>query len=537
MTLNLSVPGQNDLRPRISVFGIGGAGGNAVNNMIEKQLEGAEFVAANTDAQALQQSNAKNKIQMGVKVTEGLGAGARASVGAAAAEETIDEIVDHLAGSHMAFITAGMGGGTGTGAAPIIAQAARELGVLTVGVVTKPFQFEGAKRMRQAEEGVEALQKVVDTLIIIPNQNLFRIANEKTTFADAFNLADDVLYQGVKGITDLMVRPGLINLDFADVRAVMDEMGKAMMGTGEASGEDRAIQAAEKAIANPLLDEISLRGAKGVLINITGGQDLTLFELDEAANRIREEVDPDANIIVGSTVDEDLEGVMRVSVVATGIDANDISKDTPLPRRSMAEPLATEVQKSENLDKKNENVSDNNLSNQSLAEPPSEVIIKGPEETIEDSDKFVPDPVYQSTTDELRTQINVDDSDLFNFIAPRSPDDQISVVEKGYSSSSLEEESEKTMNENLNKNLETSHFDKTFVDNKTDQMAETSEQTEIVQTQKTNGRFGINNLISRMTGTSTLAVKEEGLEQDTSETNNTVTDKVEIPAFLRRQAN
>jgi cell division protein FtsZ len=341
MTLNLSVPGQNDLRPRISVFGIGGAGGNAVNNMIEKQLEGAEFVAANTDAQALQQSNAKNKIQMGVKVTEGLGAGARASVGAAAAEETIDEIVDHLAGSHMAFITAGMGGGTGTGAAPIIAQAARELGVLTVGVVTKPFQFEGAKRMRQAEEGVEALQKVVDTLIIIPNQNLFRIANEKTTFADAFNLADDVLYQGVKGITDLMVRPGLINLDFADVRAVMDEMGKAMMGTGEASGEDRAIQAAEKAIANPLLDEISLRGAKGVLINITGGQDLTLFELDEAANRIREEVDPDANIIVGSTVDEDLEGVMRVSVVATGIDANDISKDTPLPRRSMAEPLAT----------------------------------------------------------------------------------------------------------------------------------------------------------------------------------------------------
>ena len=310
MTLNLSVPGQNDLKPRISVFGIGGAGGNAVNNMIEKELEGADFVAANTDAQALQQSNAKNKIQMGVKVTEGLGAGARASVGAAAAEETIEEIVDHLAGSHMAFITAGMGGGTGTGAAPIIAQAARELGVLTVGVVTKPFQFEGSKRMKQAEDGVEALQKVVDTLIIIPNQNLFRIANEKTTFSDAFNLADDVLYQGVKGITDLMVRPGLINLDFADVRAVMDEMGKAMMGTGEASGEDRAVQSAEKAIANPLLDEISLRGARGVLINITGGQDLTLFELDEAANRIREEVDPDANIIVGSTIDEELQGII-----------------------------------------------------------------------------------------------------------------------------------------------------------------------------------------------------------------------------------
>ena len=280
MTLNLSMPGQEDLKPRITVFGVGGAGGNAVNNMIEKQLDGVEFVVANTDAQALQQAKAENRVQLGIKVTEGLGAGARASVGAAAAEESIEQIVDHLAGAHMCFITAGMGGGTGTGAAPIIAQAARELGVLTVGVVTKPFQFEGGKRMRQAEEGVEALQKVVDTLIIIPNQNLFRLATEKTTFTEAFSLADDVLYQGVKGVTDLMVRPGLINLDFADVRAVMDEMGKAMMGTGEADGEDRAIQAAEKAIANPLLDEISLLGAKGVLINITGGDDLTLFALD-----------------------------------------------------------------------------------------------------------------------------------------------------------------------------------------------------------------------------------------------------------------
>jgi cell division protein FtsZ len=280
---------------------------------------------------------------MGVKVTEGLGAGARPTVGAAAAEETIEEIVDHLAGAHMCFITAGMGGGTGTGAAPIIAQAARELGVLTVGVVTKPFQFEGGKRMRQAEDGIEALQRVVDTLIIIPNQNLFRLANEKTTFTEAFALADDVLYQGVKGVTDLMVRPGLINLDFADVRAVMDEMGKAMMGTGEASGEERAVQAAEKAIANPLLDEISLRGAKGVLINITGGSDLTLFELDEAANRIREEVDPDANIIVGSTLDDSLDGVMRVSVVATGIDATQSQAEVPSPRRRMAEPLQSAV--------------------------------------------------------------------------------------------------------------------------------------------------------------------------------------------------
>ncbi|MDT8854157.1 cell division protein FtsZ [Paracoccaceae bacterium Fryx2] len=340
MTLNLMISSQRDeLKPRITVFGVGGAGGNAVNNMIDKNLEGVEFVVANTDAQALQQSRALSKIQMGLKVTEGLGAGARPTVGAAAAEETIEEIVDHLAGAHMCFITAGMGGGTGTGAAPIIAQAARELGVLTVGVVTKPFQFEGNKRMKQAEDGIEALQKVVDTLIIIPNQNLFRLANERTTFTEAFAMADDVLYQGVKGVTDLMVRPGLINLDFADVRAVMDEMGKAMMGTGEASGEDRAVQAAEKAIANPLLDEISLHGAKGVLINITGGYDLTLFELDEAANIIREKVDPDANIIVGSTLDTSMEGMLRVSVVATGIDASQGRADNPVARRSMKAPL------------------------------------------------------------------------------------------------------------------------------------------------------------------------------------------------------
>lgn len=345
MALNLTMSMQReDLKPRITVFGVGGAGGNAVNNMIDKNLEGVEFVVANTDAQALQQSRANATIQMGLKVTEGLGAGAKPTIGAAAAEESIEAIVDHLAGAHMCFITAGMGGGTGTGAAPIIAQAARELGVLTVGVVTKPFQFEGNKRMKQAEEGIEALQRVVDTLIIIPNQNLFRLANERTTFTEAFAMADDVLYQGVKGVTDLMVRPGLINLDFADVRAVMDEMGKAMMGTGEAQGDDRAVQAAEKAIANPLLDEISLHGAKGVLINITGGYDLTLFELDEAANIIREKVDPDANIIVGSTLDTEMEGRIRVSVVATGIDASAANRaETPVARRSMAAPLATFV--------------------------------------------------------------------------------------------------------------------------------------------------------------------------------------------------
>ena len=321
MSIKLSVPQAQELKPRITVFGVGGAGGNAVNNMIEAGLEGVEFVVANTDAQALALSSADRRIQLGASITEGLGAGSRPEVGCAAAEEALHEIAEHLQGAHMVFITAGMGGGTGTGAAPVIARAARENGILTVGVVTKPFQFEGSRRMRLAEEGIRDLQQYVDTLIIIPNQNLFRVANENTTFADAFGMADQVLHSGVAGITDLMMKPGLINLDFADVRTVMNEMGKAMMGTGEASGENRAIEAAEAAISNPLLDEVSMKGAKGVLINITGGMDLTLYEVDEAANRIRSEVDPDANIIVGSTFDNSLDGRMRVSVVATGIEA------------------------------------------------------------------------------------------------------------------------------------------------------------------------------------------------------------------------
>ena len=322
MALNLSIPSDPfDIRPRITVIGVGGAGGNAVNNMIRAQLEGVEFLIANTDAQALQGSMCERRIQLGQSATKGLGAGARPDVGRVAAEEAIREIADQLAGSNMAFITAGMGGGTGTGAAPVIAQIAREQGILTVGVVTKPFHFEGAHRMRLAEQGIQELQQYVDTLIIIPNQNLFRVANEKTTFADAFKMADEVLYSGVRGVTDLMVMPGLINLDFADIRAVMGEMGKAMMGTGEATGENRAIAAAEAAISNPLLDEVSMKGARGVLINITGGMDMTLFEVDEAANRIRDEVDPEANIIFGSTFDQSLDGKIRISVVATGIEA------------------------------------------------------------------------------------------------------------------------------------------------------------------------------------------------------------------------
>ncbi len=320
MTIKLQKPDITELKPRITVFGVGGGGGNAVNNMISAGLQGVDFVVANTDAQALTMTKAERIIQLGASVTEGLGAGSQPEVGRAAAEECIDEIVDHLNGTHMCFVTAGMGGGTGTGAAPVVAQAARNKGILTVGVVTKPFHFEGGRRMRLAESGIQELQKSVDTLIVIPNQNLFRIANDKTTFADAFAMADQVLYSGVACITDLMVKEGLINLDFADVRSVMREMGRAMMGTGEASGSGRAMQAAEAAIANPLLDETSMKGAQGLLISITGGRDLTLFEVDEAATRIREEVDPDANIILGATFDESLEGIIRVSVVATGID-------------------------------------------------------------------------------------------------------------------------------------------------------------------------------------------------------------------------
>ncbi|MBL9099079.1 MAG: cell division protein FtsZ [Alphaproteobacteria bacterium] len=330
MAINLTAPDFTELKPRILVFGVGGAGGNAVNNMVASKLEGVEFLVANTDAQALVHSKAEHRLQLGSELTQGLGAGSRPDVGEAAAEESADDIKRALESSHMVFITAGMGGGTGTGAAPVIAKLAREMGVLTVGVVTKPFSFEGQRRMRIAEEGIDKLKGFVDTLIVIPNQNLFRIANEKTTFAKAFEQADEVLYAGVRGVTDLMVMPGLINLDFADVRTVMSEMGTAMMGMGEAEGERRAIEAAEAAISNPLLDVSSMKGAKGVLINITGGMDLTLYEVDEAANKIRQEVDPDANIIVGSTFDERLNGRMRVSVVATGIATEVKSQSSPV---------------------------------------------------------------------------------------------------------------------------------------------------------------------------------------------------------------
>ncbi|MDE4303388.1 cell division protein FtsZ [Phaeobacter gallaeciensis] len=556
MTLNLSLPGQEELKPKITVFGVGGAGGNAVNNMIEKALEGVDFVVANTDAQALQQSASKSRIQLGIKVTEGLGAGARPQVGSAAAEESIEQIVDHLAGAHMCFITAGMGGGTGTGAAPIIAQAARELGVLTVGVVTKPFQFEGAKRMRQAEDGVEALQKVVDTLIIIPNQNLFRLANEKTTFTEAFSMADDVLYQGVKGVTDLMVRPGLINLDFADVRAVMDEMGKAMMGTGEGEGEDRAIQAAEKAIANPLLDEISLRGARGVLINITGAHDLTLFELDEAANRIREEVDPDANIIVGSTLDTEMEGKMRVSVVATGIDASDVNTDMPVARRPMSAPL-----------KKTVSVEETRAAPLELDEPVEQPAVAAteasheeptlfegldatasqpeaaPAETEAYDDDGLPPPAYQPQVPEFQPQADAAEGGADSFVAPKAPapgtpsPEAIVRLQAAAQRAQPQQAAPQPAPQPQQRPAATA-----------------PQQQQAPAPQQEQRRFGLNSLIHRMTGSAAEGgeAKPQPVRQQPQAPQHAPQqsaapqpqqqadpdqERIEIPAFLRRQAN
>lgn len=550
MALNLIMnDAREELKPRITVFGVGGAGGNAVNNMIDQQLEGVEFVVANTDAQALQQSKAAARIQMGVKATEGLGAGARPTVGAAAAEETIEEIVDHLAGAHMCFITAGMGGGTGTGAAPIIAQAARELGVLTVGVVTKPFQFEGNKRMRQAEEGIAALQKVVDTLIIIPNQNLFRLANERTTFTEAFAMADDVLYQGVKGVTDLMVRPGLINLDFADVRSVMDEMGKAMMGTGEASGDDRAVQAAEKAIANPLLDEISLNGAKGVLINITGGYDLTLFELDEAANIIREKVDPDANIIVGSTLDTSMEGSIRVSVVATGIDVMQAKLETPLTRRPMGAPLqpnfAAPAAATSAAEARREPPMPLTMAPVAVAQPQMTQPAAAPEPSLFDHshepaafeaepedmiDNDIPPPAYRPQPAAPRSYGHAAiEGDAASFVAPsaRAP-------------GAPSPEAIARLQAALSKGQQPASRGPVA------QAQQPRAAAPAAKPAESRPRFGIGGLISRMAGGGQSEPQERasaGRAQppvtayDDEQEHSSDNDRIEIPAFLRRQAN
>ena len=375
MTINISLQDvAQNLHPKITVLGVGGSGGNAVNNMINANLEGVDFLIANTDAQALQISSCPNKIQLGLNSTKGLGAGMRPDIGKKAAEEAIQDLNEKFDGSHMLFIAAGMGGGTGTGAAPVIAKLAREKGILTVGVVTKPFHFEGSQRMKIAEKGIEELQQYVDTLLTIPNQNLFRIANEKTTFSDAFKMADDVLYAGVRGVTDLMVQPGMINLDFSDIKTVMSEMGKAMMGTGEASGEGRAIAAAEAAIANPLIDDVSLKGARGLIINITGGKDITLYEVDEAANRIKQEVDEEANIIYGTTCDDRLEGLVRVSIVATGIDVNTNLLANPMENFAPINinneiyktdtPSSNELDNSKNTSNNSVSEKENNVSNE-----------------------------------------------------------------------------------------------------------------------------------------------------------------------------
>ena len=423
MTINISLQdvGQN-LHPKITVLGVGGSGGNAVNNMINANLEGVDFLIANTDAQALQISQCPNKIQIGLKSTKGLGAGMRPDVGKQAAEEAIEEIKEKLDGSHMLFVAAGMGGGTGTGAAPIIAKLARENGILTVGVVTKPFHFEGSQRMKLAEKGIKELQQYVDTLLIIPNQNLFRIANEKTTFADAFKMADDVLYLGVKGVTDLMVQPGMINLDFSDVKTVMSEMGKAMMGTGEASGNGRAVAAAEAAIANPLIDDVSLKGAKGLIINITGGKDITLYEVDEAANRIKQEVDEEANIIYGTTCDERLEGLVRVSIVATGIDAENVILPKPVEEFAPIS-INNEVNKEpvlqssddsliqeEKVNHELENIDDNKISSLEVndQEPIRESIIEEKEQTFSNNENNHIDENVSLTNSIIENEDNLD---------------------------------------------------------------------------------------------------------------------------------
>ena len=395
MSIDFIRPEVDELRPRISVIGVGGAGGNAVANMIRADVQGVDFIVANTDAQALNTSSADRRIQLGLKITQGLGAGSRPEIGRAAAEESLEEINQALEGAHMCFLAAGMGGGTGTGAAPVIAKAARDKGILTVGVVTKPFAFEGSRRTRSADSGIEELQQHVDTLIVIPNQNLFRLANSDTTFKEAFEMADEVLQQGVRGITDLMVMPGLINLDFADVRSVMGEMGKAMMGTGEASGDNRAIEAAEKAISNPLLDGVSMKGAKGVIISITGGEDMRLMEVDEAASHIKELVDPDANIIWGSAFNNDLDGKIRVSVVATGIEAESVAQAQPakvftFPSRAAPAPTPAPAMDEWEADDADASDEDDTLD---LTEEVTSDEDEGSEELVLDSDDILTAPV------------------------------------------------------------------------------------------------------------------------------------------------
>ena len=563
MTINISLQDVGDnLHPKITVLGVGGSGGNAVNNMINANLEGVDFLIANTDAQALQISECPNKIQLGLNSTRGLGAGMRPDIGKQSAEEAIQEITEKLDGSHMLFVAAGMGGGTGTGAAPVIAKLARERGILTVGVVTKPFHFEGSQRMKLAEKGIEELQQYVDTLLTIPNQNLFRIANEKTTFSDAFKMADDVLYAGVRGVTDLMVQPGMINLDFSDIKTVMSEMGKAMMGTGEASGEGRAVAAAEAAIANPLIDDVSLKGARGLIINITGGKDITLYEVDEAANRIKQEVDEEANIIYGTTCDDRLDGLVRVSIVATGIDSNKGINAKPLETFAPIN-INNDVYKSTQISEENdldETVLENNFTDQGLIEEDQldqpEVTSSEPNTILsETSDEIqkndlISEPNVQISESEEKADENVEDkeevllsnSNIDDIEVEVPSDNLVTETESEITSVNSEDHSEEQVEEELLVKEEPSVRRLSLFDNISTSESEKSLDQEV----KTEPVISENNLIEESSENLDKDVSSENIEPefnastdelDAEFNQETEEELLDIPTFLRRQAN
>jgi len=543
MTINITIQDVVDnLHPKITVLGVGGSGGNAVNNMINANLEGVDFLIANTDAQALQISKCPNKIQLGLNSTKGLGAGMRPDIGKQAAEEAIQDLSEKFDGSHMLFIAAGMGGGTGTGAAPVIAKLAREKGILTVGVVTKPFHFEGSQRMKLADKGIEELQQYVDTLLTIPNQNLFRIANEKTTFSDAFKMADDVLYAGVRGVTDLMVQPGMINLDFSDIKTVMSEMGKAMMGTGEASGEGRAIAAAEAAIANPLIDDVSLKGAKGLIINITGGKDITLYEVDEAANRIKQEVDEEANIIYGTTCDDRLEGLVRVSIVATGIDANINKSAKPIesfaPININNEIYKNDIKETNELINDQVNHSDNLISN-NYDDSSTEIDSENKENYLEGSinidqvnineqktEEFNPETISEIDQDQVVEKLSLETNNNFGEDLKH---DHTTNAEENISTNDTSVRRLSLFDTLSTENDET-EGDKTIVAEKSEPILSSTE--EVLDTTDSEDLSVKEELVDEFN-----AEEKESIDDDNEFNQETEEELLDIPTFLRRQAN
>ncbi|MDC0217163.1 cell division protein FtsZ [Pelagibacteraceae bacterium] len=563
MTINISLQDVGDnLHPKITVLGVGGSGGNAVNNMINANLEGVDFLIANTDAQALQISECPNKIQLGLNSTRGLGAGMRPDIGKQAAEEAIQEITEKLDGSHMLFVAAGMGGGTGTGAAPVIAKLARERGILTVGVVTKPFHFEGSQRMKLAEKGIEELQQYVDTLLTIPNQNLFRIANEKTTFSDAFKMADDVLYAGVRGVTDLMVQPGMINLDFSDIKTVMSEMGKAMMGTGEASGEGRAVAAAEAAIANPLIDDVSLKGARGLIINITGGKDITLYEVDEAANRIKQEVDEEANIIYGTTCDDRLDGLVRVSLVATGIESNIKINAQPLETFAPIN-INNDVYKSSQTSNENhldESVLENDLVDQGLIEESNLDHLEESNSELntilsEKSDEIQKDDLIIEPTIEISESEEKEDGNIEDKEEVLISNSNIDNIDEEHHSDNLEIETEsKTASFHSEDNSEEKKEDELLIKEEPsvrrlslfDNISTNESEKSLDQEVKTEPVISENNLVEESVENLNKDESSENLESEFNASTDELDEEfnqeteeelLDIPTFLRRQAN